>query len=151
MRVQLRQIGDPADVGGLVQHDDPGRVDPATSALGLGDRGTHDGVAEGRYQGCGGTRAVLTQVVGSQQVRAVGAGDEPLNVELLSRGDLAAWGVTHRMIASSLRRCTAVRAVSKMPSRVSEAHCWRPRSEAAAEASPAAVRDADRFGVAGVS
>ena len=65
--VQLRQVADLADVGGLVQDAQQGRVEPAAADLGGADGGAQHLVGESGHQRGGGAGAVL-----GQQVQGVG-------------------------------------------------------------------------------
>ncbi len=78
--VQPGQVGDLADVRGLIQHDPHGGVEAAAGGFGAADRGAHDLVDEGGDQRTGGAFVVL-----GQQVQRVAAGGETVDVEQRSR------------------------------------------------------------------
>ncbi|MCI0687613.1 MAG: hypothetical protein L0Y54_10305 [Sporichthyaceae bacterium] len=85
MRVQVGQVGDAHDVGGLVEHGDQRRIDATTGPFGGGHGGAHDGVG-----GCGDDPTGRTVAVLAQQVHGVGAVDERVGKELRGsrvRGD----------------------------------------------------------------
>ena len=102
--VQVGQVGDPADVGGLVQHHHQRRVQPPPGPLGPAFGGPHRGVGQRGDQRRGRRPGFGQQVQGAARWRRTRPGSNMGRVPW--RG-----GVTQAMMAGSVMALAAVRAV----------------------------------------
>ena len=100
--VQVGQVADPADVGGLVEDDDQRRVQPPAALLGAAHPGADDQVAMAAISG-----AAYDRLSDSRYKVSVLSG----NSTGLKQGR-PGWGVTHFMTSPSRSALAAVLAVS---------------------------------------